>query len=46
MDVPAQREILAVLIERVVPVRLGRGRYSATVTWTATGRALRQLAHV
>ena len=43
MDVPAQREVLRVLVETVVPVRLSRGKYNATVTWTATGTALRQL---
>ena len=43
MDVPAQREVLRVLVERVVPVRLSRGKHNATVALTATGTALRHL---
>jgi hypothetical protein len=35
--------VLALLIERVVPERVGRGRYRATITWTSLGDALRQL---
>jgi hypothetical protein len=40
-DIAAQREVLAALIERVVPVRVGRGRYSAEITWTPLGEGLR-----
>jgi hypothetical protein len=43
-DVPTQREVLAVLVERVVPVRVRRGRYQAVITWTHLGAALRQAA--
>jgi DNA invertase Pin-like site-specific DNA recombinase len=43
-DVPAVREILAVLIDTVVPERRGWGRYETRITWSPTGEALRQLA--
>src|SRR5215218_6039245 len=33
-DIAAQREVLAALIDRVVPVRVGRGQYSVKVFWT------------
>lgn len=39
-DVPAQRELLATLLERLVPTRTGHGRYAVEVHWTATGEAL------
>jgi site-specific DNA recombinase len=42
-DIGAQRNVLALLIERVVPERVGRGRYRATISWTPLGEALRQL---
>jgi hypothetical protein len=36
-----QREVLAALSERVVPVRCGRGKYTVDVTWTPVDEALR-----
>jgi len=40
VDVGPQRELLGMLIDRVVPERLGRGSYGATVDWTPLGVAL------
>jgi hypothetical protein len=40
-DVAVQREVLAALIELVVPVRSSRGKYTADVTWAPLGEALR-----
>jgi hypothetical protein len=40
-DIAAQREVLAALIERVVPVRVGRGKYTAEIVWTPLGDGLR-----
>jgi DNA invertase Pin-like site-specific DNA recombinase len=40
-DIAAQREVLAALIDRVVPVRIGRGKYDVNVIWTPLGGALR-----
>ena len=31
-DIPAKRDVLAILVERVVPERVGWGRYTARVT--------------
>jgi hypothetical protein len=42
-DVAAQRDVLALLIERVVPERISRGQYRAVITWTPLGRALERL---
>jgi hypothetical protein len=42
-DLAAQRNVLAMLIERVVPERIGRGRYQTTVIWTPLGSALSRL---
>ena len=42
-DVPAAREVLAALIERLTPVRLGPDWYGAEITWTPLGEALHQL---
>jgi hypothetical protein len=39
-DIAAQREVLAALIERVVPVRVGRGRYAVEIVSTPLGEAL------
>jgi hypothetical protein len=33
-DIAAQREVLAALVERVVPVRVGRGQYGVEIVWT------------
>ena len=43
-DIAAQREVLAALIERVVPVRIGRGKYGVEVSWTPLGEGLRAVA--
>jgi hypothetical protein len=40
-EIAAQREVLAALIERVVPVRIGRGQYDVEVAWTPLAEALR-----
>lgn len=45
-DVASQRDILAVLVERIVPRKVGYGRYEVDITWTATGAALQQAASV
>ena len=42
-DIEAQRNILADLVERVVPERVGYGKYAARIEWTPLGKALRQL---
>lgn len=43
-DVPAKRDVLGVLVERVTHRRVGHGRYEADITWTATGGLLSSLA--
>jgi site-specific DNA recombinase len=43
-DIAAQREVLATLIERVEPVRVSRGQYRVTITWTPLGDALRAVS--
>jgi hypothetical protein len=43
-DIAVQREVLAVLVERVVPVRVGRGKYEVEVSWTPLGEGLRTIA--
>jgi hypothetical protein len=40
-DIAAQREVLVALMERVVPVRLGRGKYDVEIAWTPLGAGLR-----
>jgi hypothetical protein len=42
-DIAAQRDVLALLIGRVVPERVGRGQYRAVITRTPLGVALGQL---
>jgi hypothetical protein len=37
-----QRAVLMILIERVVPRRVGYGRYTAEITWTELGKALQE----
>lgn len=39
-DVAAQRDVVALLVERVVPERIARGVYTARLVWTPLGRAL------
>jgi hypothetical protein len=41
-DIAAQREVLAALIERVMPRRIGRGRYEVEIVWTPLGEGLRE----
>ena len=43
-DVDGRREVLAALIDHVVPVRVRVGEYRARVAWTAYGRVLWQMA--
>jgi DNA invertase Pin-like site-specific DNA recombinase len=43
-EVPVQRQMLDALVEHIVPVRVGRGRYQVEITWTSLGVAIRQLA--
>jgi hypothetical protein len=45
-DVPAQRNILGDLIERVVPERVGYGKYEAQIECTPLGKALRRLCNI
>src|SRR5215218_7618326 len=40
-SIAAQRDVLAALIDRVVPVRVGRGQCSVEVAWTPLGAGLR-----
>ena len=42
-DLVAQREVLAVLLERIVPVRVSHGQYRVQFAWTPGGDALRQV---
>jgi site-specific DNA recombinase len=41
-----QRRVLEALVDRVVPIRVGYGKYEAGLTWTPLGDALRELAAV
>jgi site-specific DNA recombinase len=45
-DIAAQRDVLALLINGVVPERISRGQYRTTITWTPVGTALRQMSDV
>ena len=38
--VAARRDVLAALVERITPVRVGHGKYSAEIGWSALGQAL------
>ncbi len=42
-DNQAQRAVLVALIERVVPVQVGRGKYDVKIDWTPLGEGLRAL---
>ena len=42
-EMAAQRDVLATLVDRVVPVRGKRGQYQATITWTPLGESLRTM---
>ncbi|MDP9469932.1 MAG: recombinase family protein [Chloroflexota bacterium] len=41
--VAAQREVLATVVERVLPMRVRRGEYAVEFVWTPLGQALRHL---
>jgi hypothetical protein len=43
-EMPAKRDIAAVLIDHATPRRVGRGRYEVSITWTTIGEALRRVA--
>jgi site-specific DNA recombinase len=45
-DIALQREVLAVLVQRVTPIRISYGHYGVQVVWTPTGAALAELAGV
>jgi site-specific DNA recombinase len=45
-SVPAQRDVLAVLLDEVVPERVGFARFEPRLTWTPLGEALRQASCV
>jgi hypothetical protein len=40
--IPEQRELLKLLIQRVTPVRISHGLYTAEVTWTPLGAKLQE----
>jgi DNA invertase Pin-like site-specific DNA recombinase len=40
VSIPIQRGVLRPLIERVVPVRIARGKYTTEITWTRLGELL------
>jgi hypothetical protein len=44
IDIRAERDVLVLLVERIVPIRESRGVYSARVTWTTLGVNLRAVA--
>ena len=39
----SRRSVLACLVERIVPVRVGHGKYRLEITWTPAGQALGEL---
>lgn len=39
-DVATQRQVVGALVESIVPVRVKRGEYRLSITWTPLGRAL------
>ena len=43
-DIAGQREVLVVLLKRVVAERVGQNTYTARLTWTPVGEAARRLA--
>ena len=40
----AKREVLGLLIDRIVPARIGYGKYDVQITWTPLGESVRKLA--
>ena len=43
-DVGAQRDVLAPIVDRIVPRRVGWGKYEADVAWSPLGESLHALA--
>jgi site-specific DNA recombinase len=43
-DTITRRDLLALLVERVEPIRISHGRFEAAITWTPLGQALREVA--
>jgi hypothetical protein len=43
-DIPAQRDVLGLLITKVVAIRITRGRYETRITWSTLGNAVREVA--
>jgi hypothetical protein len=43
-EVARLRDVLALLIDRITPVRVGHAKYHVRVTWTPLGESLRRLA--
>jgi hypothetical protein len=43
-SIPAQRELLGLLVAKVTPERLGRGKYRPLIEWTELGAALADVA--
>jgi DNA invertase Pin-like site-specific DNA recombinase len=41
-DISAKRQVLDVLIDHIVPRRVGHGKYDVDIHWTALGTALRR----
>jgi len=44
VDVDASRRVLAELVERIDPVKVGHGHYEVRITWTPVGEALGRIA--
>ena len=42
VDLSPQREVLAIVIDQVRPVHVGRGTYEAAIDWTPLGTGLRE----
>ena len=42
VDLSAQRDVLEIVIQKVRPVRVGRGTYEADIDWSTQGLALRE----
>jgi hypothetical protein len=43
-DTIAQREVLALLVDRIEPIRVSHGKFDAAIEWTPLGEALRSAA--
>jgi site-specific DNA recombinase len=44
-DIAAKREVLALLIDCITPVRVSFGKYDVQVTWTSLGESLHRVAN-